>query len=68
MAQLDFGDVIDRLNRDHGYNDDMLDTLGEHIHQALGIHVVNTVTAEQLSAAGVPNRVVFALRRAATLA
>ena len=53
---MDFSAVIHELPS-LGYDDSKLDALGEHIG------FVDTVTMEQLAAAGVPNQTVFDLRR-----
>ena len=55
-GQLDFGAAVEALAA-YGYDDDKVDELGERIGFA------DTVSVEQLAAAGVPNRVVFDLRR-----
>ena len=55
--QLDTHRVIDKLREDHGYSDEMLESVGHCIG------VVDFVPVEELAAAGVPNRIVFAIRR-----
>ena len=54
--QLDVGAVFEELTA-QGYDDDKAEALGGHIGFA------DTVTVEQLAAAGVPHRTVFDLRR-----
>ena len=54
--QLDVGAVLEELTA-QGYGDDKLEALGSHIGFA------DSVTVEQLAAAGVPNRTVFHLRK-----
>ena len=54
--QLDVGAVLEELTA-QGYGDDKLEALGGHIGFA------DSVTVEQLAAAGVPYRTVFHLRR-----
>ena len=56
-CQLDFGVVIDLLSA-QGYDDAQLDRLGTYVSLD-----DDTISVEQLAAAGVPNRVVFELRR-----
>ena len=56
MCQFDVVAVIKEL-ADLGFDEEKLDALGEHIGFA------DTVTVEQLVAAGVAHRTVFELRR-----
>ena len=56
LLQLNFSAVI-RLLSSMGYDDDKLEKLGERIGFA------DSVDVEELAAAGVPNRVLFDLRR-----
>ena len=53
---MDFGAVVDALAA-QGYGNDKLEQLGEKLGFA------DSVTVEQLAAAGVPHRTVFDLRR-----
>ena len=55
-AQLDFGAVVEALSA-QGYGDDKLEQLVAQLGFA------DSVTVEQLAAAGVPNRTVFDVRR-----
>ena len=56
VPQLDFFAVVDALTA-QGYGDDRLNELGAQLGFA------DSVTVEQLAAAGVPNRTVFDIRR-----